>query len=112
MGDNWPLHEYGNVAKQDLDRFGSNAAAWKANCIVPMQYLINIMSMIPKKAKGEYRMTADMASGWRVDTKLGQAGERAWNSAVADEDDSARPGSCCLHTMEDRQIFLDILRSL
>ena len=68
--------------------------------------------MIPKKAKGEFRTIAAMASGWRVDTKLDQAGERAWNSAVADEDDSARPESCCLHVMEDRQIFLDILRSL
>ena len=57
-------------------------------------------------------MVAAMASGWRVDTGLDQAGERAWNSEVADDNDSARPGSCCLHVMEDRQIFLDILRSL
>ena len=57
-------------------------------------------------------MIAAMGSGWRVDTKLDREGERAWNTAVADEDDSARPGKCCLHVMEDRQIFLDILRSL
>ena len=67
-----------------------------------MQYLMNIMSMIQKKAKGEYRMIAAMASGWRVDTKLDQPGERAWNAAVADEDDSARPGKYCLHVVEDR----------
>ena len=72
--------------------------------------MLNIMSKIPKKAKGEYRMIAAMAFGWRVDTKLDQSGERAWNTAVADEGDSARPGKCCLHVMEDRQIFLDILR--
>ena len=76
-----------------------------------MQYLMNIMSMIPKK-KGEYRMIRAMASGWRVDTKLDRNGERAWNTAVADQDDSAKPGKCCLHVIEDRWIFLDILRSL
>ena len=57
-------------------------------------------------------MIAAMTSGWRVDTKLDQAGERAWNIAVADEEDSARPGKCCFHVMEDRGIFLVILRSL
>ena len=111
-GDNWPLHEYAKVDKHDLGRFGAQAATWKTQCVVPMQYLLNVMSMILKKQKGEYRMIAAMASGWRVDTKLDQAGERAWNTAVADEDDSARPGKCCLHLMEDRRIFLDILRSL
>ena len=77
-----------------------------------MQYLMNVMSMIPKKKKGDYRIIAAMASGWRMDTKLDRRGERVWNSAVADVDDSAKPGKCCLHVMEDRQIFTDILRSL
>ena len=31
---------------------------------------------------------------------------------MADEDDSAKPGKCCLHVMEDRHIFIDLLRSL
>ena len=31
---------------------------------------------------------------------------------MADQDDFAKPGKCCLHVMEDMQIFLDILRSL
>ena len=57
-------------------------------------------------------MIASMASGWRVDTKLDQPGERAWNAEVADENDSAQPRSCCLHVMEDHQNPLDILRSL
>lgn len=111
-GDHWPLHEYAKVDKADLDRFGSQAAAWKSQFVVPMQYLMDIMSMIPKEKKGEYRMIAAMASGWRVDTKLDRNGERAWNTAVAGQDDSAKPGKCCLRVMEDRQIFLDILRSL
>ena len=106
------MHEHAKVDKHDLDRFGTQAATWKNQSVVPMQYLLNVMSMIPKKQKGEYRMIAAMASGWRVGTKLDQAGERAWYTAVADEDDSARPGKCCLHLMEDRQHFLDILRSL
>ena len=42
-----------------------------------MQYLLNVMVMISKKAKGEFRMIASMASGWRIDTKLDQPGERA-----------------------------------
>ena len=29
LGDNWPLHEYAKVDKADLDRFGSQVAAWK-----------------------------------------------------------------------------------
>ena len=57
-GDNWPLHEYAKVDKRGLDRFGSNAAAWKSKRIAPMQYLLNVMSMIPKKAKGGSRMIA------------------------------------------------------
>ena len=64
--DGWPLHEYAKVDKGDLDRFGGHAATWKNKCIVPMQYLLNVMSMIPKKAKGEFRMIASMASGWRL----------------------------------------------
>ena len=47
-----------------------------------------------------------------MDTKLDKHGERAWNTAVADQNDSAKLGKCCLHVMEDRQTFLDILRSL
>ena len=77
-----------------------------------MHYLMNVMSMIPKKRKGDYGMIAAMASDWRMETKLDRHGERAWNSAVADADDSAKPGKCCLHVMEDRQIFIDILRGL
>ena len=100
------------VDKGDLDRFSGYAARWKSQCITPMQYLLNIMSMIPKKAKGEFWMIAFRASGWRVDTKLDSHGGRAWNAEVADENDSARPGSCSLHVMEDRQISWDIRRPL
>ena len=96
----------------DLDGFGLDADRWKKDCITPMQYLLNMMSMIPKKEKGELRMIAAMASGWRCDTRLGAREERAWNSPVVDTKDAARPGSCCLHVMEDRQIFLDLLRAL
>ena len=73
---------------------------------------MNVLSMIPKKKKGDYRMIAAMASGWRMDTKLDKQGERAWDSAMADVDDSAKPGKCCLHLMEDLQICIDLLRSL
>jgi hypothetical protein len=30
-----------------------------------MQYLLNVMSMIPKKEPGQVRTIAAMASGWR-----------------------------------------------
>lgn len=50
-GDNWPLHEYAKVDKHDFDRFGTQAATWESECVVPMQYLLNIMSMIPKEQK-------------------------------------------------------------
>ena len=43
--------------------------------------------------------------------RLDSRGERAWNEAIADPDDAARPGSSCLYSMEARQIFLDILRA-
>lgn len=56
-------------------------------------------------------MIASMASSWRIDTKLDQPGERAWDAEVVGEIDSAQTGSCCLHAMGDMQIFLDILRS-
>ena len=65
----------------------------------------------PKKQKGEFRMVASMASGWRRETKLGAVQERAWNKKVAGEDGVARPGSSCLCAMEDRQIPLDILKA-
>ena len=51
-GDNWPLHEYAKVYPEDLDKMGVHAAEWRGLCIVPMQYLLNVMSMIPKKKKG------------------------------------------------------------
>ena len=77
-----------------------------------MQFLINTMSMIPKKEPGSVRMIASMASGWRLYVRLDSKGERAWNSAIADPDDAARPGSSCFYSMEARQISLDILRAL
>lgn len=77
--------------QSDLDRFGGYAAAWKSKYIVPMEYLLNVMSMIPKKAKGEFRMIAAMSSGWRVDTILDQPGEWAWDSEVDDDNDSLPP---------------------
>ena len=57
-------------------------------------------------------MIAAMASGWRCDARRGAKEERAWNTHVAETKDAARPGSCCLHVMEDRQIFLDLLWAL
>ena len=83
----------------DLDKAGVQAAGWKHQCVVPMQYLMNVMSMIPEKKKEDYRMIAAMASGWKMDTKLDKQGERARNTAVADEDDSAKPDKRCLHVM-------------
>ena len=77
-----------------------------------MQYLMNVMSMVPKKEKGEFRMIAAMASGWRCDARLGVKEEGARNTHVVDTKDVAWPGSCCLHLMEDRHIFLDLLRAL
>ena len=50
--DNWPLHEYAKVDPADLDRAGVQAATWKSQCVVPMQYLMNVMSMIPRRRKG------------------------------------------------------------
>ena len=50
-GDNWPLREYVKVLPGDLDDIGVSAATWRSQCIVPMQYLLNIMSMIPKKKR-------------------------------------------------------------
>ena len=89
------------VAKEDLDRFGQETDRRKKECTTRMQYLLNAMSMIPKKDKGGFRMIASMAKG-----------ERAWNSQAADENDAARPGSCCLHVMGDHHISIDILRAL
>ena len=71
-----PLHEYSRVHLADLDKVGVQAASWKHQCVVPMQYLMNVMSMIPKKNMGDYRMIAAMASGWRMDTKLDKQGAR------------------------------------
>ena len=65
-GDNWPLHEYAKLGLEDLDRIGVQAAEWRNECIVPMQYLLNVMSIIPKKKKGGYRMIPAMATGWRM----------------------------------------------
>ena len=87
-------------------------AKWKRECVQPLQFLLNIMSMIPKKEPGMVRMIASMASGWRLDVRLDTKGERAWCAAIADPDDAARPGSSCLYSMEARQIVLDILRAL
>lgn len=50
--DNWPIHEYANIDPVDLDEAGIQAAAWKSQCVVPMQYLMKVMSMIPKKKSG------------------------------------------------------------
>ena len=47
--DNLPLHEYSKVYPEDLDRIGEAAAEWREKCIAPMQYLMNVMSMIRKK---------------------------------------------------------------
>ena len=109
--NNWPLREYAMVAQEDLDRFGIEADRWKKQFIAPMQNLLNVMSMILKKEKGDFRIIASLASGWTCDAKLVAKGERAWDAQVADENDAARPGSCCLHVMADRQIFIDILRA-
>ena len=64
--DNWPLHEYAKLDPADLDKVGIQAQEWKPQCVVPMRYLMNVMSIIPKKKKGDYRMIEAMASGWRM----------------------------------------------
>ena len=48
-GDCWPLREYAMVYKEDLARFSAHAARPKSQCTTPMQYLVTIMSMTPKK---------------------------------------------------------------
>ena len=68
------MNEYVKVCLEDLDRIGVFTAEWRNECIAPMQYLLNIMSMIPKEQKGDYRMIAAMATGWRMETKLDRHG--------------------------------------
>ena len=77
-----------------------------------MQYMLNNMSMIPKKGKADdVRMVAAMASGWRNETKMEPHVDRLWNASVSRESDSAGPGSSCLQAMEDCQCLLDILNA-
>ena len=106
------MHEFAKVLQADLDRLGHHMAKWKRQSVQPLQFLLVIMSMLPKKEPGIVRMIASMASGWRLDVLLEAKGERAWCAAVADPDDAARPGSTCLYSRETRQMFLDILRAL
>ena len=111
-GDNWPFKDLAKVQRADLDTLGRHLAKWRQECVQPMQFLLNTMSMIPKKDPGTVRMIASMASGWRLDVRLDAAQERAWVRQIADTDDAAKPGSSCLHAMETRQILLDMLKAL
>ena len=43
---------------------------------------------------------------WRVACQMASAKEGASNSSIAGLDDTSRPGSSCLHTMEDCQILI------
>ena len=106
------LHELARVLQADLGKLGQDMAKWRSQNIQPLQFLLNVMSMIPKKDPGAVRMIAPTASGWRLAVRLDSQGERAWCSAIADTDDAARPRSSCLYSMEARQIFLAILKAL
>ena len=80
------------MLQADLDRLGQHMANWRSESIQPLQFLLNVMSMIPKKDPGAVMMIKSMASGWRLDVRLDSKGERAWCSAIADTDDAARAG--------------------
>lgn len=54
-------------------------------------------------------MVCPQSTLWRTDCKMESSEERAFNKAIAGTDDTARPGSSCLHAMEDRQIIIDQL---
>ena len=82
--------------------------SWIRNITFPLQELIGIQSSIPK-AKGGFRMVCAQGSLWRVECKMASADERLFNSSIAGPDDTSRPSSSCLHTMEDRQILIDQL---
>ena len=62
-GDNWPLNELARVQQEDLDRLGQHMAKWKQASVQPLQFILNLMSMIPKTEPGSVRMIAPMASG-------------------------------------------------
>ena len=49
--------------------------------------------------EGERVFSHVCLDGLRLEMRyqLDVKGERAWNSQYADENDAARPGSCCLH---------------
>ena len=70
------------VAKADHDRLDDLTYRWRTKAVRPMQYLINLMSMIPKKGKaGDVRCIAAMASGWRTERKVDANSERQWATA-------------------------------
>ena len=54
-------------------------------------------------------MVCSQSTLWRMECKLESAEERAFNKSIAGEDDTARPESSCLHSMEDWQVLVDQL---
>lgn len=51
-------------------------------------------------------MVCSQSTLWRTDSKMESTEERAFNRSIAGKDDTARPGSSCLHAMEDRQTVI------
>ena len=51
-------------------------------------------------------MVCSQSTLWRAGCQMESAEERAFNTSIAGIDDTARPGSSCLHAMEDRQILI------
>ena len=54
-------------------------------------------------------MVCSQSTLWRTDCKMESTEERAFNRSIAGKDDATRPGSSCLHAMEDTQIVKDQL---
>ena len=67
--DLWAPFEIGMCDKSDLDDLGKLMMEWDEEMVVPEQWLVNLMSMIPKKSG--HRTVGAMAIGWRINTTLG-----------------------------------------
>ena len=104
-GNNWTLAEMSKVRPEDVDKLGILDTEWKRQITFPLQEIIGIQSSIPK-AKGGFRMVCAQGTLCRIDCKLDSFKERAFNTSIAGADDTSRPGSSCLRTMEDRMIFI------
>ena len=106
--DTWTFKEIAQCEDTDLQELTHIIMDMQMNVAPPRQCLAQLLSLLGKKGVG-HRAVSTMPTLIRITTRMDAANDRVWNMTHSHEDDTAKPETSCLYSVEERLVEQEML---